>query len=482
MVASLHDETELVALKQPLEGRARDKLARHLHDTISLAVEWIRLTDLCRGRGEHRGEGRAADLCCQLEVRLRETRSALKPARGRGSVDALDGVLEDLEARIQGRQIKERTAIFGDLLLLPKLPLEDDFEPADNHLDVLRHAILEAEKSESDPREILNECLNRQEYRRARAILDIHDLGAQAHEDYEREVADKLSSLTASLNALEIEIEDAFLLGQLHEDAEEGGSADDLNHKVLERSQLLSIVREASGKLYRTSELEVDELREISRSVEDVSGKVKELASSRREQLSREFVHIMDQLPDTEGGQADHSGASWPAFDWATAAVPDRRWHVPPAFVGPWAAGDLLGYTAERGLVRATGGMASETGSRYLRGAIWREQLTGLFPVVVELGFDAAAAITSAMGTSWQQAIPAGRKVSDSELRLDPKEVMEIFSTGRFGKVPQSIWSFLDLLRRTRNELAHMSPLELQRMRHIWQGYDLVCKRFGNEK
>ena len=305
VVASLHDETELVALKQPLEGRARDKLARHLHDTISLAVEWIRLTDLCRGRGEHRGEGRAADLCCQLEVRLRETRSALKPARGRGSVDALDGVLEDLEARIQGRQIKERTAIFGDLLLLPKLPLEDDFEPADNHLDVLRHAILEAEKSESDPREILNECLNRQEYRRARAILDIHDLGAQAHEDYEREVADKLSSLTASLNALEIEIEDAFLLGQLHEDAEEGGSADDLNHKVLERSQLLSIVREASGKLYRTSELEVDELREISRSVEDVSGKVKELASSRREQLSREFVHIMDQLPDTEGGQAD---------------------------------------------------------------------------------------------------------------------------------------------------------------------------------
>ena len=170
------------------------------------------------------------------------------------------------------------------------------------------------------------------------------------------------------------------------------------------------------------------------------------------------------------------------AFDWATAAVPDRRWHVPPAFVGPWAAGDLLGYTAERGLVRATGGMASETGSRYLRGAIWREQLTGLFPVVVELGFDAAAAITSAMGTSWQQAIPAGRKVSDSELRLDPKEVMEIFSTGRFGKVPQSIWSFLDLLRRTRNELAHMSPLELQRMRQIWQGYDLVCKRFGNEK
>ena len=164
---------------------------------------------------------------------------------------------------------------------------------------------------------------------------------------------------------------------------------------------------------------------------------------------------------------------------WART-IPDQRWDVPPAAVGSWAAGDVFGDTIERGPVRATGGMGTRIGNRYLHAAIWREQLTGLFPVVVELGFNATAAVTSTMGTSWLQAIPSKRKVSDSDFRLEPREIMDIFSTGRFGRVPQSIWSFLDLLRQTRNDLAHMSPVELQRMRRIWQGYDLICKRFGN--
>ena len=65
---------------------------------------------------------------------------------------------------------------------------------------------------------------------------------------------------------------------------------------------------------------------------------------------------------------------------------------------------------------------------------------------------------------------------------MDSKEVMEIVSDGRFGKVPQSITNVLDLLRRTRNDLAHMSPVEWQRIRHIWRGYDLICRRFANPR
>ena len=161
-----------------------------------------------------------------------------------------------------------------------------------------------------------------------------------------------------------------------------------------------------------------------------------------------------------------------------TGILPEGRWIVPPAAIAPWAAGGLCGYTLERGPMRAPSAMAGDAGGRYLRSAIWREQLTGLFSVVVELGFHAANAITSALGPEWQKEIPAERKVSDGDFRMDPKEVMEIVSDGRFGKVPQSISSFFELLRRTRNDLAHMSPVELQRIRHIWQQYDLICRRF----
>ena len=168
--------------------------------------------------------------------------------------------------------------------------------------------------------------------------------------------------------------------------------------------------------------------------------------------------------------------------EWNAGTVPERRWQVPAVCVEPWASGQLLGQTVERGAVRVVGGMSREVADRYLHAAIWREQLTGLFPVIVELGFSATSAITSVLGLNWQRGISPDRRISDGDLRLEPKEILEILDTGRFGRVPKSIRSFLDLLRRTRNDLAHMSPIELQRMRQIWQEHDLISRRFGNSQ
>ena len=305
VVASLHDETELVALTKPLVGSARDKLARHLHNTIGLAREWIRLTEAGRRGSERTNGSRGNELRHALEGLLPAARNALRAAGARGPVHALDRVLADVEAQLQARPIEARPALSGDLLLLPNLPLEDDLEPIDAHLDELRRAILDAEQAEPEPRAIFKECLDRQEYRRTRKILEIHELGAQAHEDYRQAVKDKRSSLEATLNEVEIEIEDAFLLGQLREGAEGGETDDDSNHSTLERSQLLSVVREARDKLHSMSEPEADGLREIARAVREVSAKVEDMASCRREKLRREFDSVMAQLPETEQGQAD---------------------------------------------------------------------------------------------------------------------------------------------------------------------------------
>ncbi len=192
--------------------------------------------------------------------------------------------------------------------------------------------------------------------------------------------------------------------------------------------------------------------------------------------LCRECPDRLDQaieyaLPDTDGiGE----------LDIAMGSIPDQRWNVPLGCIGPWSAGELIGYTIDRGTLRTVDCMTRRTADRYVRAAIWREQLSGLFPVVVEFGFSIAPSITSAMGGNWLRDVPADRWISDDDVRLDPKEVMDIFDTGRHRKLPSSIWKFLDLLRRTRNDLAHMSPIELQRMRQIWQGYDVIYKRFGS--
>ena len=160
--------------------------------------------------------------------------------------------------------------------------------------------------------------------------------------------------------------------------------------------------------------------------------------------------------------------------------APDQRWHVPPGCLGPWSVGELIGHTVDRGTLRAVAGMTRENADRYIRAAIWREQLSGLFPVVVELGFSIASMITSVVGRAWLREVPAERRISDGDVRLEPKEVMDIFTTGRYRRLPTSIWSFLNLLRTTRNDLAHMSPIELQRMRQIWQSHDVIGRRFGS--
>lgn len=305
VVGTLHDDAELPALKQPLDGRARDRLIRHLHDTLALAREWIRLASVAENGGQSGDRTQSTQLLSVLRRSLPRARQALAPAKGGGPVDALDCVLEDLDARIQGRVPQEVDSISGDLRLLPGVTLEDDLEPAESDLDRLRSAILEAEHSEPEPETILNECLSRREYRRARDIIELYQLGENARAEYQRVVNDDHTHLETALRELELEIEDAFLLGQLRDEADEGEPVDDQTRNALERSELLGVVRDSRRKLSQSDGSVDGELRAISRRVDDVREKAENMTSRRQDRLRVEFDVVMKQLPDTKQGEAD---------------------------------------------------------------------------------------------------------------------------------------------------------------------------------
>ena len=305
VVGTLHQDADLTILKQPLDGSARDKLTRHLHDTLALAREWIRLAATTENGDQGGNRTQSTELLSALQRSLPNARKALAQAKGRGAVDALDSVLENLEAQIQGRVPKEVDAISGDLRLLPGLVLEDDLEPAERDLDDLRRAILDAEQSEPEPETILSECLSRREYRRARDIIGFCHLGERTRAEYQRAVNGECAALETALRELELEIEDAFLLGQLRDEADENESTDDQTHGALERSQLIGVVRDARRKLSQSEDSAGDELRAISLTVDDVVDKVAAMTSRRQERLRREFDVVMKQLPDTEQGEAD---------------------------------------------------------------------------------------------------------------------------------------------------------------------------------
>ena len=305
IVANLHGEDELSILRQPLHSRARDKLIRHLHDSLVLAREWIRLVSAGKYGDPSINRTQSEELLGEFKRLLPAARKALIPIKGRGAVDAFDIVLENLQVRIQGHTPDELTGISGDLRLLPGLVLEDDLEPPEDQLDDLKRAILEAEQSEPEPSEILRECLSRQEYRRAREIIIVHELGESAQAEYQRAVSRKRSALRTAIKSLAPEIEEAFLLGQLRDDAEANVEATQHTRNALERSQLLGLVRDAGEQLDRCADSDADELRAISLRIDEVEAKTKDMTSKRRARLHREFKTMIEQLPQTEQGQAD---------------------------------------------------------------------------------------------------------------------------------------------------------------------------------
>ena len=183
--------------------------------------------------------------------------------------------------------------------------------------------------------------------------------------------------------------------------------------------------------------------------------------------------HVLDLALDKAVGHDDP--------EWNRGTVPDQTWQVPATCIEPWASGELFGHTVDRGAARALASMPRQTAEHYARAAIWREQLTGLFPVIVELGFGITSILTSLLGAGWHRDVPEERRVSDDFLRLEPGGIMDILGAHHHGRVPTSLWSLLGLLRRTRNDLAHMSPVDLPRIRQIFQGHDLVQRRFGSK-
>ncbi len=300
VVKTLHNDGELTSLKRPLEGRARDKLTRHLHDTLALSKTWVGLISAADNGDQGGDKIKSIELFKMLNKTLPNTRRALEQANSRGAVDALNCVLEDIEKHISGGKPKRVDSIDGDLRLLPGLALEDDLEPAEKDLGILREAILNAENAEHEPEPetILNECMSRREYRRARDIIENCNLGERARDEYRRKLNDECSKLEGKLRDLELEIENAFLLGELRDDAQENEFTDDYSGNI-ERSKLLDTVQNIRLNL-KQSESADGELRSISRKVSEVVNDFEQMALKRREKLECEFNDVMKELSNSD--------------------------------------------------------------------------------------------------------------------------------------------------------------------------------------
>ena len=160
-------------------------------------------------------------------------------------------------------------------------------------------------------------------------------------------------------------------------------------------------------------------------------------------------------------------------------SLPDTRWQVPRAVLKEWADGQITGYTHERGAVLDIERMNRGFAETYLRNKIWREQLSTLFSMVLDAGFSMTGAVSHAIGHDWLNGADAEVFAADGRITLEPAEIIERLEMRSDLQVPPSLWSGLRLLRRVRNELAHMHPVDYRQMHDLWRRYDQIRRKFG---
>ena len=364
IVSNAHQEPELPELKRQLTGSARDKLARHLHDSLMLAAEWMTLVDESSSGGTTDGKSeRAANLKRWLEERLPVIQQRLAGLEQTPATIAANFRLADLERQLNGGK-RSSPSIDEACIDLPNMPLDEDMVPLEDHLPRLAEAIHRVEAEGINPRDVFVECLKRDEFERAELLIRRHDLGDAEIKRTERRRDGRRQELMHSLSNLQIEVEDAFLLGQLSSPGDQPGDDD---REPLARSNLLSLVNEGMSKLEVGSVGLNGNIRAVASVAQQIEERVGEMVEERRSRLDIERARLVTQFPDNDQGQGGRE-----YFERAFSDCTQNQDHV--------AAFDLLdraryAVTHQEPIVRATVGTSEYLGRFLEQADAYREEL-----------------------------------------------------------------------------------------------------------
>jgi hypothetical protein len=86
------------------------------------------------------------------------------------------------------------------------------------------------------------------------------------------------------------------------------------------------------------------------------------------------------------------------------------------------------------------------------------------------------------VGTEWRVNLGRFAGVSKEETYyLEPSSVLEFLrgEPGLKSKLPRSLFDLLDALRRARNKIAHLRPLDLRELTKVWELFR-GCEQISN--
>ncbi len=146
----------------------------------------------------------------------------------------------------------------------------------------------------------------------------------------------------------------------------------------------------------------------------------------------------------------------------------EKRWDVPQELSTPWLQGKLHGYTFNRGDNIPWEKCCKSFQNTTLDRAVWREQVAGIFPLLMEITAISSEIITQIKGKKW--------KVSCSDT-TEPGKILDVFhGNSSVGILPKKLYDLLQNLRISRNKLAHLEPVDFRDVSQIWSLFEQISK------
>lgn len=160
----------------------------------------------------------------------------------------------------------------------------------------------------------------------------------------------------------------------------------------------------------------------------------------------------------------------------------DEYWKVPLGLVDSWLQGLILGVSIERGGHLPWEAISQDNQVSYAKKLIWREQISGLFPVLMEMSNHSVKWVTQSQGEVWKRYLSDTEKEVDYNV-IEPSVVLDIFRENRtLGKLPKTLLDLLHNLRIVRNKLAHIEAIDSKDIKGLWDKYLLASGSFGDSR
>lgn len=185
------------------------------------------------------------------------------------------------------------------------------------------------------------------------------------------------------------------------------------------------------------------------------------LISQQPGSIEQTISRAIEKLPKSNPGIQDSSTRLPTTFG--------HEWQPPLALHDRWSNGELIGSQIDRGLIQPWSSVSSDIREGMLHHYIWREQVTGLFALLIEIGREANELLFNQFGDDW---------VDSTKLAIEPGEILSSFPEYKLGPIPHTLNKLLRGLKGARNKLAHLCPIEQSELDSIWDLRLRVLRKF----